>query len=194
MSLPILALFARSLRAGTRSASTYWWRGGVAGLMLFALLSAQSGGTRVAAVGLRLFSALARVNFLFITLAGVLHFSAAIAEEKEQETLGLLRMTGLGPLAILLGKAGSSLINAAMLLLAQVPFAMLAVTLGGVSATQILGAYATLLAYMVLLSAMALTCSVAERTVHGATWLAGILIGAFLLTGAVASGLLHTPP
>ena len=54
-----------------------------------------------------------------------------MAEEKEEQTLGLLRMTGLSPLSILLGKSTSRLCGALLLLAAQFPFTIFAVTLGG---------------------------------------------------------------
>ena len=55
--------------------------------------------------------------------------TSAEAEEKEEQTLGLLRMTGLNALSILLGKSTSRLLGALLLLLAQFPFTIFAITL-----------------------------------------------------------------
>jgi len=44
------------------------------------------------------------LNFCFITLGGVGYFATAITEEKEELTLGLLKMADIGPLTLLLGK------------------------------------------------------------------------------------------
>src|SRR5439155_21710329 len=112
------------------------------------------------APGLRFFQAVVQINFFFITLAGVGYFASAITEEKEEMTLGLLRMTSLNPLSILLGKSTSRVFGAVLLLLAQFPFTLLAVSLGGVSVAQVMAVYCTLGAYVFLLSNVALFCSV----------------------------------
>jgi len=108
---------------------------------------------------LRFFWQIAWLNLFFISCAGIGFFSSAITEEKEEETIGLLQMAGLNPLGILLGKSTSRLIQAAMLLVVQFPFALLAVTLGGVTPHQIFAAYVALLAYMILLANVALVWS-----------------------------------
>jgi len=71
------------------------------------------------------------VNLIFITLAGLSSFASAITEEKEEMTLGLLRDDGAQSNRYLLGKSTEPMIGALLLLLVQVPFIMLAVTLGG---------------------------------------------------------------
>ena len=75
--------------------------------------------------------------------------------------LGLLRMTDLNSIAILLGKSTSRLVGAFLMLVVQLPFILLAVTLGGVGLIQILAAYSSLLAYLFLVCNLALLCSVA---------------------------------
>ena len=72
------------------------------------------------------------MNFLIICFAAISYFSAAITEEKEEGTLGMLQLTKLSPFSILLGKSTSKMIGGLLVLLVQVPFAMFAITLGGV--------------------------------------------------------------
>ena len=91
--------------------------------------------------------------------------------------LGLLRMTDLNPLSILLGKSTSRLCGALLLLAAQFPFTLLAVTLGGVSARQIVAAYLALGAYTFFLCNLALLASVvARRTGQAAASSASCLV------------------
>ena len=189
MSLPILALFERSLRVESRAISTYIARLGLAVFLLFCLVSAHIRSEFVGAAGLGFFEALIYTTFIFVSLAGAGYFASAVAEEKEEETLGLLKMSKLNALAILLGKSTSRLLGVTMLLAAQLPFTLLAITLGGVSLGQVVAAYATLLSYLVLLCNVALFASVCCKRVRGATVVTGFVVGGFLLGGPLAHGL-----
>jgi hypothetical protein len=82
------------------------------------------------------------LNAGFIGIAALSIFPAAISEEKEDETLTLLRMTNLSALSILFGKSTSRFIGAMLLLAVQIPFTLLAITLGGITFSQIAAAYA----------------------------------------------------
>ncbi len=179
MTSPLIALFTRSLREDTRSKSTYWARAGLAAFMIVVLLMAAFARARGGAPGLVFLKNAIWIQTVFLTIAGLGYFASAITEEKEEDTLGLLRMTNLSPLAILLGKSTSRLGGALLLIVAQLPFTLMAVTLGGVAPGQVLAAYATLGAYAFLLGNLALFASVlAPRT--------GI---AALLTGVALWGL-----
>jgi ABC-type transport system involved in multi-copper enzyme maturation permease subunit len=156
----LLALFTRSLRELLRSRLSYLACGTVIGIIFLLLLGAQAGATTTTAPGLKFFQSVLMVVLIFITLAGVSYFATAITEEKEEGTLGLLRMTDLDPLAILLGKSTSRLGGALLMLAATFPFTLLAVTLGGISARQVFASYLTLGAYLVLLANVALLASV----------------------------------
>ena len=105
----LLALFTRSVRELLRSKLSYLACGAVIGIIFLLLLGAQSGATATTAPGLKFFASVLIVVLIFITLAGVSYFATAITEEKEEGTLGLLRMTDLDPLSILLGKSTSRL-------------------------------------------------------------------------------------
>ena len=140
-------------------------RAGLLLIILFVLLPIQSMANAgwYGAPGLRFLEPMVWINLVCITLAGLSYFASAITEEKEEMTLGLLRMTDLNPVAILLGKSTSRLVGALLLLLVQVPFVLLAVTLGGVGMVQIAAAYSTLLAYMFFICNLALLLSVVFR-------------------------------
>ncbi|HWD91790.1 MAG TPA: ABC transporter permease [Verrucomicrobiae bacterium] len=191
MKLPALALFERALRLETRSAVICWARIGLLAIILITLLPIQTLARSgwYGAPGLRFLQELVWVNLVFITLAGLSYFASAITEEKEEMTLGLLRMTNLNPVAILLGKSTSRLIGAILLLLVQVPFVLLAVTLGGVGLHQVAAAYVTLLAYLFLLCNLALLFSVVFRNTATATAIALFVLFLFFFGPYWAAGI-----
>ena len=178
MTSPLLALFIRSLREDSRLRLTYIARTTLVVVILLFLFSTQSDMGWSNAPGLAFFRIVTGINLVFVILAGISYFSSAISEEKEEMTLGLLRMTNLNPLSILLGKSTSRLCNALLLFGAQVPFTMLAITLGGISMHQIAAAYISLTAFLVLISNLALLGSVVcQRTAGAAGFtIVGLLI------------------
>lgn len=179
MRLSAFALFERSLRLETRSALMCWSRLGLL-LLIFLFLVPTFSMARlgwIGAPGLVFLEEMIWANLVFITLAGLSYFASAITEEKEERMLGLLRMTDLNPIAILLGKSTSRLVGALLLLLTQIPFVLLAVTLGGVGPLQIAASYATLLAYLFLLCNLALLFSVVfHNTATAAAFTLGVLV------------------
>jgi hypothetical protein len=182
MTSPLLALFARSLREDTRLKLTYFARSGLVTVILIFMLMVDSSGGMGSGQGLGFFGTVIYVDLVFILLAGCGYFASAITEEKEEMTLGLLRMTNLNPLSILLGKSTSRLCGALLLLVAQLPFTMLAVTLGGISLGQIAAAYCTLGAFLIFLANLALLASVLCKRSAGA---AALTVTALLLFFAV---------
>jgi hypothetical protein len=174
MISPLLALFVRSLREDSRLKFTYFTRAAFVTVILFFLFSVQSDLGWANAPGLRFFETVVLVDLVFVILAGLSYFSSAISEEKEEMTLGLLRMTNLNPLSILLGKSTSRLCTAVLLFVAQLPFTLLAVTLGGISLRQIFAAYLTIAAFLVFVSNLALLASVLNRRTSGAALLTGL--------------------
>ena len=186
MTSPLLALFTRSVRADTRAKSTYWARAGLAAFMLAVMVATAIANQGRGAPGLAFFETIIFVQAAFITLAGVGYFASVITEEKEEEMLGLLRMTKLNPLSILLGKSTGRMVGALLLLTAQVPFTQFAVTLGGISMAQVVATYCTLGAYLFLLGNLALLASVlASRTAQAA-----VITAAALALGSLAGSLL----
>jgi ABC-type transport system involved in multi-copper enzyme maturation permease subunit len=142
----------------------------------------------VGAPGLRFFRSICLLNAVLITLAGFSYFASAITEEKEEGTLGLLKLADLSALSILLGKSTSRLVAALVVFAGQFPFALLAITLGGVTVHQVMAACVALAAYMVLVANVALLCSVlCRRSGQAAIWM---LVLSVLFLGLVP--LLHT--
>lgn len=170
------ALLTRALRLEARLMRSHVFRIVFAGLIFACLMWAHVTAVSFGAPGRHFFRSIAFLNLALITLAGVSLFATAVSEEKEDGTLGLLKMAGLSPLAILLGKSTTRLFSAALLLFAQLPFTLLAVTLGGVTAHQILAAYAALLAYMVFVANLALFFSTSCRRSGDAGGMAALVL------------------
>ena len=91
-----------------------------------------------------------------------------------------ISLAGINSVSLLLGKSTSQLISAVLLLIAQFPFTLLAITLGSVTLHQVLAAYTAVLAYMLALGNLGLLCSVCCRTSRATSWLTDILLAGFL--------------
>ncbi len=193
MTSPLLALFIRSLREDSRQKLTYFARSGLVLVILLFMFSTQGNMGWANAPGLMFFSTVIVIDLCFVILAGVSYFSSAISEEKEEMTLGLLRMTNLNPLSILLGKSTSRLCTAILLFAAQIPFTLLAITLGGISLRQVLAAYVAVAAFLVLVSNLALLGSVICRRTAGAAMFTGVTLFLFFAFVPIASGLARLP-
>lgn len=183
MSSPFLALFARSVREDTRNQATYWTRIAIGGFILLFMLGTATTRGWVGATGRNFFMGVITLQAISISLIGLSYFSSAVTEEKEDATLGLLRMTNLSPLGILLGKSTSRLCSALLLLAAQFPFTVVAVTLGGISLGQIGAAYCSLAAYIFLLCNVALLGSVLSQNTPRAALFTGLVVAQSLVLG-----------
>ena len=164
MRHPVGIFVARALQESIRGRGTYLLRLVLLVALFMALLSTVAGRSMVGAPGLRLFDSIARLDLIVIWLAGPGYFASAITEEKQAGTLGLLKMAGVEPGAMLLGKGGGRLLAAAMLLLVQLPFTVAAVALGGVSLQQVFAAYLALAAFLLFAGSAGLLFSVVSRT------------------------------
>ena len=94
------ALTLRSLRQDSRLLRLHLLRFGVASAIALAVHELGTLSPNCQAPGRDLLEALAWANFWAVTIAGVLLFAPTITEENEDQTLGLLRMTGIGPASI----------------------------------------------------------------------------------------------
>ncbi len=176
--LPLLALFTRSLRDDLRSKFPPIMRA-LAVVFVLLLIWGNQRSMERSAPGQQLLMMLAMVNIVGATIVGLGSFSSAITEEKEDETIGLLLMTRLNPLAILLGKSTARLAGGLLFIVVQIPFTMLCVTLGGVTVDQVLKVYAILAAYLTFLCNLCLLWSVlSKRTALAValTFVSGLLI------------------
>ena len=178
-----LALTARALRVSVRTRRTFVSLLVFVGVLYISVAS-YSGFLPTAifgAPGLRAFQTIAQMNLIAITLGAVSIFATAITEEKEEQTLGLLRMAGLNPVSILAGKLVPRLVIATIVLFVQLPFTFLAITLGGVTRTQVLSAYLALAAYLFLVANLGLLASVVARRSVRAVQLMVLLLVIYLL-------------
>lgn len=176
MLAPTLALMNRTLREDIRALKSTLFRIGFLAFSFSAVLSIERSSRLFGAPGLEFFQWLFGYGLLLILILGVLYFSNVITEEKEQMTLGLLRMAGVGPLSVLLGKSTAQLLAALMLLTLQFPFMLLAITLGGVTLEQVLAAYCCLLAFTVFMANLGLLCSVVCKRASGASRMTGFVV------------------
>ncbi len=169
------AFLTRSIRQESRLLSHHLVRGGMVLLMLYLLGLQVIQSPRLGAAGLTLMSNVMQCCYWCLTLLGVMYFSVAITEEKEEETLPLLRMTGVQNFTLLLGKSLPRLAVVVLLILISAPFLMLAVTLGGVVTEQIVASLLGLICYALCLSQLGLFASTICRNSSRATSLATVL-------------------
>ncbi len=158
-----VALLVRSLRQDSRNLFAHLSRSGIVLMMVVIVYSIMANEYLSVSPGLQVFQAVLWLNFLFISMAAIGYFATSITEEKSEGTLGLLRMAGISPLSLLFGKSVTRLWLALVLIAVQFPFALLAITLGGVDLTQVAATYVSLGAYTFFLSGVATLCSVASR-------------------------------
>jgi len=183
------ALFSWSLRADANSTAPHAVRGGFAVFVLLSVAMAWADSLSAVGPGLRFFSTICYLNVFLITVAGMSYFVSAVTEEKDAGTLALLELAGAPPLGIILSKSTSRLISAIMLLMIQLPFTFLAVTLGGVTWDQVIAAYLALMAWLCLVANGALFCSVTAPTSgRAAVRATGLLILLFTI-GPLASAI-----
>lgn len=172
----------QSFAAGNRRAVGHAVRSATLAWVLLGLWQFSGPAVWIGAPGLMLFQLIHTMNVVAICAVAAALFATTISAEREQETLDLLRLAGFGPLAVMVGKVGGELAVLAMLLLAQLPFVLLVVTLGGVATAQVFVTLAVLAAFAVFAAALGVCASVvfpSGRAAGGVTLaaLAGFLYG-----------------
>lgn len=173
----ISALMNRSLTRDFRELRPQIARGLFVVFIFFTLLASYTSSSLYGAPGLRFFTNIAYLDVWVIMLAGLSYFASAITEEKEENTLGLLKMAGIDRMGILLGKSTSRLISALLILVLQVPFTLLAITLGGVTLTQIAASYLAIASFLIFAANAGLLCSVlSQRTGNAAAGTLGLFV------------------
>ena len=188
MDLPNTALFMRTLTIDNRHWQNYLIRFIMLVLIGFSLIQylfTAVLNAQMTAPGLGFFTFISFLNLFFITILGVTLFASAITEEKEVDSLNLLLMTGLTPFTMLLSKSTSKLIIALMLIVAQLPFSILSVTLGGISTLQVIAVYITLFAYTFLVCNLALFFSVICKRTYKATTFTFVVFIVFHILSAI---------
>lgn len=196
MGSQALALFFRALRVDVRLLHSHVMRLALLVFVLLTMFSAHMVSMAMGAPGLIFFTQITFINLAFASLAGPLLFATCITEEKEDQTLGLLRMANVRPITILTGKLAPRLANALLILVVQFPFTLLAITLGGVTWLQVWVAFWGLLAHTFLVGNIGMLCSVVFRRTGTAVGCTVALVVAHFLVPAIGYGLLSStaPP
>jgi len=199
--IPALALAERALVRDVRGPLSHVLRSVLVLFLLLELWAAHGTGSLIGAPGLQLFRQSLYANFFFITLMGISAFSPVIAEEKENMTLGVLKLAGFSGVSIVIGKSVGQLLRMLLLVVVQLPFALLAITLGGVSRQQVFDGWVILMAHLLFVYALSLLASVvAPRASVAARISASVLLCYYLLPlvgvwlsspGSRAAGILY---
>jgi ABC-type transport system involved in multi-copper enzyme maturation permease subunit len=182
MFLGTLALFERSLRIDARAVGPHLARFGLMVVIYAAVILTLRTSDMLGAPGRRFFLNIAYLNLTFMTVLGIEFFATVITEEKEEDTLGLILLAGVNPLGILLGKSGGRMVQALLLIAVQYPFTLLAVTMGGVTPTQVRATYIALFAYLVMLAGVGLFCSTISRRNRSASlWMLAMTVAYWIV-------------
>ncbi|MCB9952601.1 MAG: hypothetical protein H6824_16630 [Planctomycetaceae bacterium] len=99
-------------------------------------------------------------NAVLITFMAPIYFGNCITEEKEEKTLSLLVLANIRPVSLIGGKVLPRLLSLGLVLLVQIPFAMLSITLGGVLLQQLLAGYLALFSYLLAIAGFSTLMSV----------------------------------
>ena len=177
MNPAVLALASRTLNGSAKSIGWHLAIGGLAAMTLAALFRVFQLQSELTAPGLEFMRWSVELNLLVTTLAGIGLFATSISAEREAGTLALLRMAGLGSVGIITARWLPLLLACSALLFVQIPFALLAVTLGGVTPSQVIAAYTAMWLHLFFVASIGLWVSVQCRTSTGAILLATLLLG-----------------
>ncbi len=158
-----LAFLTRSIRQESRLLTHHIVRGALVLLTLMLFFIQVLEAPRRSASGLFLVQNISNCCYFCLTLLGIMYFAVAITEEKEEETLPLLRMTGVRNFTLLIGKSVPRLAVVALLILVSTPFLLLATALGGVVPEQIIATVLGMICYAFCLSQLGLLCSTISR-------------------------------
>jgi len=186
------ALTIRSLRQDSRLLRYHLLRFAVAALLAFAVFVMWESGIRGESPGRDLLSALAYMNLFAVTIVGGLLFAPTITEEKEEQTLGLLRMTRIGPSSLLLGKALPKLALIVLVLIVQLPLVFLTRTLGGVDWPLITNVYLLIFCQLIGVVSISMVSSVVMRTSTGAVVFTGAIMFCWWILAMILDDLQRT--
>lgn len=154
-----LELAACDLRGHVRARGWVAARGALVLLLLVGLPFAMRESSRIGAAGLTFFRLLVVLDVAFLTAIAIGPFASSLAEEKEGDTLGVLRLAGLSPGGIVLAKVLGLLAATLLLLAVQTPFGVLATSLGGLGHSQVAGVLTILVGYTVAAQGIALAAA-----------------------------------
>jgi ABC-type transport system involved in multi-copper enzyme maturation permease subunit len=129
---------------------------------------ATSSGLGVATTGIQIFSKISFFMMIAACFAAPWSAAPALAQEKEDRTLGLLFLADMRPWEIVCGKLFPAGFSTFATILSGLPLLVLCVGLGGVSTAQVLNGVAILLAAVFLGTCVGLAVSSITRTERSA--------------------------
>ncbi len=194
----LYTLLNHSLRQESRSVQAHRFRIGSLFIATWILLVAHYFSWFMGTTGSVFIRWLVMLDLILILVGGSSYFGSVITEEKEQGTLGLLKLAGFSNAGLMFGKSTSRIFTALIIFLIQLPFAFLAIVLGGTTISQVVAAYLTLAAFLILLGNIGLIMSVICRrnaVATSLTFLTGLLtltsgqLAAFAMTAGMAKNL-----
>lgn len=173
-----LPLLVKELLEQSARRRTYWIRVAYVSLLLFTcfaflmeVLSTAPGTSRnlgTLGAGMQIYLDLMTWQFVGLYLFLPALMSGALTVEKEQNTLGLLFLTKLGPWTIVFEKFLSRVIPMACFLLSSLPLMAFSYSFGGLEVDSIIGGICILSATMFKVAAVTLACSAFCRTTAAA--------------------------
>ncbi|OAI51452.1 hypothetical protein AYO47_07080 [Planctomyces sp. SCGC AG-212-M04] len=178
------ALLSQTFRVDVRQLRTHLLRGGIAAGVLWMLMIVHLDNPFRNSPGLMFCEGLTFSTMVLLTLMGAFYFPSVITEEKEEQTLGLLRMAGVGSVTLLLGKSVAKVGVVLLLIAVSLPYWWLCVTLGGVTPSQIWAVAISLAAHLALMSQIGTLCSV-YFTTTGRACVAAMIVIVMLLLGPI---------
>jgi hypothetical protein len=193
MLVKTFALLNQVFRADARQLISHLVRGVSAASVLFILVAVHQEFGRTAAPGLMFFQILVLLVFGLFTYAGIFWFPLLITEERIQQTLGLLLLAGVGPGTLLVGKALGRLGVMLLATAVTLPFWWLAITLGGVTGTQVSVCAVVLATHLILVSQVGTLSAVLFRSAIIACVVSSAVVCALLLWPVVLDWLSGLP-
>lgn len=182
----IAALAGRRLRQDEIRKSTHIARA-VAGFFVLISVAAfvQTAG-QTDTPGKLLLGTVVWINVAAVMITALTVFPSILADERDSGTLTLLKLASSGDGSVLAGLVVPRLMFAIALIAIQIPFSLLAVTLGGVTARQVLGCYGTLMLSVVLLCSLTTLFATLTRTAGAVIQ---VIVAYFFAAFVVAFGL-----
>ena len=135
--MPLWPVAAREARAAARAPRTYAWRAAVTAIGIASIPASLATPQATLTPGYTVFGGIATLAFFYCILGGVLRTADSIAEEKRENTLGLLFLTDLKAGDVITGKLLASSATLFFGLLALLPLLAVPVLIGGVTTQQV---------------------------------------------------------
>ncbi len=176
----LLPIVQRELLCAARRPMTYWSRSaavGLGALALFPILWQQQWTwASAAALGVKLITQLEDIAYYFTLVGGVWLTAGTVCKERAEGTLGLLFLTDLQARDVVFGKLAAALMQIGFGLLALMPFFMICVLFGGVTALSVVAIGVKLFTTLLLSLSVGLMASAFCQIERQAMLLSGVLI------------------